>query len=199
MQSETRNCQNCKKDFTIESDDFGFYEKIKVPPPTFCPDCRSQRRLAWRNTYNLYNRSCDLCGKSTLSIYKPDSDLVVYCVKCFWNDNWDPYKYGQDFDPNKSFFEQYMELNHKVPKIALMNDDGISSMNSPYCHDVAFSKNCYMTFISWKLESVMYSCFLNEGRELCDCLGAYDFNEFMYESILIDKCYKCRYVIYRNS
>jgi hypothetical protein len=30
MDSETRICQNCKKDFTIEPDDFGFYEKMKV-------------------------------------------------------------------------------------------------------------------------------------------------------------------------
>jgi hypothetical protein len=34
-------CQNCKKDFTIELDDFRFYEKIKVPPPTFCPEYRA--------------------------------------------------------------------------------------------------------------------------------------------------------------
>jgi hypothetical protein len=32
---ETKICQNCKKNFIIEPDDFGFYEKIKVPPPTF--------------------------------------------------------------------------------------------------------------------------------------------------------------------
>ena len=32
---ETKNCQNCKQDFTIDPDDFGFYEKIKIPPPTF--------------------------------------------------------------------------------------------------------------------------------------------------------------------
>jgi len=31
-QNETKNCQNCKNDFTIEPDDFSFYEKIKVPP-----------------------------------------------------------------------------------------------------------------------------------------------------------------------
>ena len=36
MNPETKNCQNCKKDFTIESEDFAFYEKIKVPPPTWC-------------------------------------------------------------------------------------------------------------------------------------------------------------------
>ena len=31
MNIEKRNCQNCKNDFVIDSDDFGFYEKIKVP------------------------------------------------------------------------------------------------------------------------------------------------------------------------
>ena len=56
MQNETRQCQNCKSNFTIEPDDFGFYEKIKVPPPTFCPDCRFQRRMAWRNDWHLFKK-----------------------------------------------------------------------------------------------------------------------------------------------
>ena len=34
-------CQNCKILFVIESEDFNFYEKIKVPPPTFCHDCKT--------------------------------------------------------------------------------------------------------------------------------------------------------------
>ena len=42
--SETKVCQNCKKDFVIEPDDFAFYEKMKVPAPTFCPDCRMTQR-----------------------------------------------------------------------------------------------------------------------------------------------------------
>ena len=39
MKVETKICQNCKKDFIIEPEDFNFYEKIKVPLPTFCADC----------------------------------------------------------------------------------------------------------------------------------------------------------------
>ena len=53
---ETRQCQNCKKDFIIEPDDFSFYEKIKVPPPTFCPECRMIRRMAFRDYRVLYKR-----------------------------------------------------------------------------------------------------------------------------------------------
>jgi hypothetical protein len=28
--SETKICQNCKKEFVIEQEDFNFYEKIKL-------------------------------------------------------------------------------------------------------------------------------------------------------------------------
>ena len=48
MNSETRNCQNCKKDFTIEPDDFSFYEKMDVCQPKICPDYRARQRLSFR-------------------------------------------------------------------------------------------------------------------------------------------------------
>jgi hypothetical protein len=57
MKEETRICQNCKNKFTINQEDFNFYKKIKVPPPTFCPECRFQRRLSWRNERSLYHQN----------------------------------------------------------------------------------------------------------------------------------------------
>src|ERR1035437_6171651 len=115
MQSQIKNCQNCKKDFIIEPDDFSFYEKIKVPPPTFCPECRSQRRLAWRNDFVFYNRNCDLCKRKIISIYSPDNPQIIYCNKCWWRDGWDVSSYGQDYDFSRSFFEQLKELSLKAP------------------------------------------------------------------------------------
>ncbi|MCX6721782.1 MAG: zinc-ribbon domain containing protein [Candidatus Staskawiczbacteria bacterium] len=44
MNQETKKCQNCKKDFVIETDDFTFYEKMGVQPPVSCPDCRFKIR-----------------------------------------------------------------------------------------------------------------------------------------------------------
>jgi hypothetical protein len=55
--NENRTCQNCKKDFTIEPDDFSFYEKIKVPAPTFCPYCRMMRRMVFGNLSTFYKKS----------------------------------------------------------------------------------------------------------------------------------------------
>jgi len=70
MNSETKTCQNCKAQFTIVPEDFAFYDKLKVPPPTWCPQCRLQRRLTQINVRVLYKRTCDLCKKETLSLFQ---------------------------------------------------------------------------------------------------------------------------------
>ncbi len=198
MGPETRNCQNCKKTFTIEPDDFGFYEKMKVPPPTFCPGCRRQRRLAWRNEMTLYSRPCDFCGKSTVSIYSPDSGLTVYCIKCWWSDNWDPMRYGQEYDFSRPFFEQFRELQQKVPIIALANDDGIAggSVNCAYNQDFARAKDCYMVFSAWKLQDSMYSNYVLDGRGMVDCMGVWDECDSVYDAVYAERCYSCRNVYY---
>ncbi|MEK7627724.1 MAG: hypothetical protein AAB397_04050, partial [Patescibacteria group bacterium] len=69
MDKENKICQNCQNQFVIEPEDFIFYDKIQVPAPTFCPECREQRRLAFRNERSLYKRKCDLCGKEMVSIF----------------------------------------------------------------------------------------------------------------------------------
>ncbi|MDP9248887.1 MAG: hypothetical protein M3M85_00005, partial [bacterium] len=134
MQSETKNCQNCKNEFTIEPDDFGFYEKIKVPPPTWCPECRRMRRFAQTNEVVLYKRKCDLSGKDIFSMYTPDVSFPVYDTDEWYSDKWDPYEYGIDFDESRSFFEQYRELLAKVPRMALVRQG--MAVNSPYAHRV---------------------------------------------------------------
>ncbi len=193
MQSETRQCQNCKKDFTIELDDFGFYEKIKVPPPTFCPECRRQRRWAWRNNMSLYSRKCDLCAKPVVSLYSPDSGFIIYCNKCWWSDKWDSKFYSRDYDFSKSFFVQFRELLQKVPQMSVVNDDGIVSLNCEYTQDWWFSKNCYMCFSGWYAENVMYSFFILAGRDMMDCMSIRSKNEWLYECMITKNCYQLKY------
>lgn len=192
MENQTKHCQNCKNNFVIEADDFGFYEKMQVPPPTFCPACRYQRRMAWRNDTSLYTRTCDLCQNHVISMYAPDSGMTVYCNKCWWSDKWDPYSYGIDYDFSRPFFEQFDELMHRVPHIGLVNDNNISSVGCEYTGDCWFSKNCYMTFCAWKIENVHYSYFMNSGKDMMDCLAVLDTGEWMYECINSDRCYKTR-------
>ncbi|MDP1760014.1 MAG: hypothetical protein Q8L01_00910, partial [Candidatus Woesebacteria bacterium] len=166
MESETKKCQNCKKDFVIEPDDFAFYEKIKVPPPTFCPDCRLQRRLSFRNERALYKRPCDLCGKEVISIYHPGGDNVVYCQECWWSDKWDPLSYGQEYDFQKSFFERYQKLSKKVPRVSLIN---ANSVNCEYTHLAADNKDCYMLIEGSNNERCNHCYWMQLSKDCLDC------------------------------
>ena len=143
MQSETKNCQNCKKDFVIEPDDFGFYEKMKVPAPTWCPQCRNIRRLAYREERSLYKDKCDKCGIDTASLYAPGTPFTVYCSLCWWGDGWDGTDYGREYDFSKPFFEQLHELQKVVPCQAT---NVRNSTNCKYCHGNIRCKNCTLIF-----------------------------------------------------
>ena len=115
MKPETKTCQNCKKDFVIEVDDFSFYEKIKVPPPTFCPECRMIRRMIWRNCRSLYKRPCGNCGKSIISMYSEERNKIVYCMDCWNSDKRDPSVLSRDYDFSRSFFEQFKVFREEAP------------------------------------------------------------------------------------
>jgi len=201
MNSETRNCQNCKQDFVIEPDDFGFYEKIGVPAPKLCPLCRRMRRLSWRNDYNLYPRECDLCKKKFISIYSPSHKIKIraYCPKCFWGDNWDPYECGAEYDPSRSFIDQFISLFQTTPALGIVNDNDIGSVNCLYTQDVAFSKNCAMTFVAWRLENVFCSSYLAAGKYLCDCLGVHSECEYIYDGLMIEQDSRCKSVYWVSS
>lgn len=189
---ETKNCQNCKKDFTIESEDFNFYEKIKVPPPTWCPECRQLRRYAWRNERTLYRRNCDLCQKSTVTIYSPNKPLKVYCNECWWGGGWDPASFGQDFDFSRPFFEQFQELQLKAPRMALLNKN---SINSEYTNHSSDNKNVYLSTSCFFGENISYSNFIFYSRDSMDCNFISEKGERLYECIDSRTCYECQYGI----
>jgi hypothetical protein len=198
MNKVIKNCKNCQKDFVIEPDDFGFYTKINVPPPTFCPDCRLQRRLAWRNDLSFYNRTCDLCDKKIISLYHPDKPLTVYCNKCWWSDAWDPKSYGKDIDFSRPFFEQFRELQDKVPQWAMFNDDGVGSVNSEYAQNATYAKNCYMGAMTWKGEDIMYFYTVAgpETRDIVDAADIFNYTQVVYDSIFLEHSYNCQNCYY---
>ncbi|MEK0338466.1 MAG: hypothetical protein QQN41_13640, partial [Nitrosopumilus sp.] len=131
MKQEIKNCQNCSQEFRIEPEDFDFYQKIEVPAPTFCPDCRKQRRLSFFNLINLYMRTCDLCKREKVSMYAPEILYKIYCPHCWWSDNWDPLEYGRDYDFSRPFFKQFNELWHEVPLLGLSLDLS-TTLSSPH-------------------------------------------------------------------
>ncbi|MCR4328207.1 MAG: hypothetical protein NUV53_01685, partial [Patescibacteria group bacterium] len=168
MSAETKTCQSCKSQFAIEPEDFTFYEKIKVPPPTFCWRCRMQRRNNWRNERSLYKRKCNAPGhdENIVSMYAPDSPYVIYDQKYWWGDGWDPLMYGTAYDFSKPFFSQFRDLLKQVPLPAVAN---VNPVNSEYCNASDSNKNCYLSFALGYCENVYYSNKIGWGKDCLDC------------------------------
>jgi hypothetical protein len=186
-----RTCQNCKTSFEITDDDQQFYTKISVPPPTHCPDCRQQRRYAWRNERTLYRRKCDLCGKSTVTIYSQNKPYEVYCPPCWWGDGWDAKEFGRDFDFTRPFFEQFKELQLQTPRIALLTKN---SVRSDYTNHSNNNKDCFMGFGVFDSENVLYATNVYGGaRDTMEVYRTHNGNDLLYECVDATKCYNCQY------
>lgn len=188
METQTKTCQNCQKDFKIEPEDFSFYEKMKVPSPSWCPECRMIRRFVFRNPWSLFWRNCDKCKTRTMSVYPPEEKLTIYCPKCWWSDDWDGTEYAMDYDPTRPFFEQMKELWRKPPYFALETQYS-SVKNSDYSNALAWSKDCYQVFWADFCESVYYSSIINNLKYSVDCLRGF-YSELCYESISFTRNYR---------
>ncbi|HLP86598.1 MAG TPA: hypothetical protein VK153_01855 [Candidatus Paceibacterota bacterium] len=185
---EKRICQNCKNEFTIEPEDFNFYEKIKVPAPTWCPECRLIRRLSFNNVFSIYKRNCGKCNESIISMYSPDKKTIVYCNPCWWADSWDGREYAMDYNPSRPFFEQLKELTEKTPYQAT-NSGYKTLINCKYNNGLGYCKDCYMIFWADYCENVFYSAILNTLKHSSDCIRGY-FSELCYESVGFSRCYR---------
>ncbi len=186
MNSENKNCQNCKKDFIIEPEDFNFYEKIKVPPPTFCPECRLQRRMAWRNERTLHRNKCAKTGKSLISCFSADSPFTVYDRDIWWGDKWDPTAYGVEYDFSKSFFSQFRKLLEKVPHPNLFIG---KCVNTFYGNYIGEFRNSYLVSASWVGDNIAYASRCNNCKDSVDMFTVNNC-EFSYEDVSSSKCYE---------
>ena len=153
---------------------------MQVPPPTWCPECRMARRLSCANSWSLFWRNCNKCGKRALSMFPPSKELTVYCQLCWWADDWDGSEYAMDYDPLRPFLEQVQELSEKTPYTTL--ETSYSTLkNCEYSNSIAYSKNCYL--VSWAdfCENVYYSSILNTLKWSADCIRGWK-SELCYGS-----------------
>lgn len=188
-----RTCASCSAAFTVTADDAAFHDrvspviagqKLSIPPPTLCPDCRQQRRMALANERFLFPGTCALCNKHMLTEHPPYGEKRnVYCRACWNSDRWDPCTYGRPFDFTRPFFDQFRELWRDVPAQNLLTEG--TNENSEYIHYAGFAKNCYLVMHADFCEDCYYgygfkrstSCvdgFYNLQCELCyDCVDVH--------------------------
>lgn len=184
--TEERICQSCQAQFSIAPEDFDFYQKIGVPPPTWCPTCRNIRRMAWREAGYLYHGVCAMCGKKTISVYPPGNQFTVYCRECYRSDKWDPLSYGSEYNFAEPFFAQYRELMEKVPRTALTGTD---LTNSEFSHGSQGLKDCYSVIWSYYCQDSQNCSSLLMSRDAYDSYIT-DNSDHIYECLHSNRLYR---------
>ena len=185
-----KSCAQCKKEFEIFDEDRLFYRKLDAPEPTLCPQCRDMRRWASGNDLTLYRASCSLCKNEMISMYKPDGPYMVYCTSCWWSDRWDPQSFGVDYDFSKTFFDQFKELQLRVPRMAAST---FNCENSPYVNNCGDMKSCYMCTSCGFCENC-YHLIWGEHNKDCSDLFKAARNELSYELVNTNGSYRAAWL-----
>ncbi|MDP7476888.1 MAG: hypothetical protein QF442_00400 [Candidatus Peribacteraceae bacterium] len=200
-----KQCAQCSAEFEVTDEDLAFYDtvspefsgkKYDIPPPTQCPECRQQRRMIWRNERVLYRRNCDKTGKPIVSCFSKDCPYTVYSQGAFWSDDWDPRDSGRDIDFSRPFFEQFNELLHDVPHIALLN---MQTENSEFCHRIYDGRNNYMSIIALYAPENLIHTYYTMACKDCTDTAFNQYCELCYEVVDTEKCYNCHYGLRLNN
>lgn len=195
-----KTCTQCQNLFEIYDRDLAFYdemspvfagEKLSIPAPTLCPDCRWQRRTSFRNERTLYLRKCDLTGKSMVAMHPAEAPFPVYSITEWLSDKWDPLSYGQDFDFTRPFFDQFKEMCSKIPHFSLFVDPHLD-INSDYTNCSDSAKNCYLISQAEVNEDCYYSRGISRSKDCSDCLRIHQC-ELCYECTSMTACYHCMF------
>lgn len=194
-------CTDCGQSFEISDDDLAFLDKLSpiiagkkelIPPPTLCPDCRLQRRLAQGNQLNLYERKCDLTGVNVISNIHPSAPCKVFRQEEWYSDKWDALSYGRDMDFSRPFFPQLQELLSSVPRPSLFTGFEFDE-NCEYTNHAGKNKNCYLIFDSDENWDCYYSYSINQCHDCVDCFRTRK-SQLCYECIDCVKCYGSAYL-----
>lgn len=154
-------------------------QRMGIPVEREDPIETWRQLMSTRNEWKLYRRPCDKTGKIILSAYPEKTPFPVYSNAEWWGDGWDALAYGREFDFNRPFFEQFIELRNVVPR---EGTSIVKSENCDYNSHTRESKNCYLNSLTVQCEDVYYSYWMVGSKDCMDSL-------LTHKSSL---CYECR-------
>jgi hypothetical protein len=164
---------------------------MKVPAPTFCPLCRTERRLAFRNERKIFKVKDFFTQKDIFSLYPDNGQNKSITQEEWFGDNWDAEEYARDYDFSKPFFSQFLELKNDVPVLPLRVE---FMVDSPYSANATALKNSYLCFNSNNSDDCMY-CNATDFSKDCVDNSHINHSERCYECFWLQNCYQCYFTI----
>ena len=182
-----QTCRLTGKTFLVPADEIALCESLHVPVSDIAPEERVRICMAERNEWKRYHRTCDKTGSPIISGYPAGSPYTVYRNDIWWGDTWEALDYGKPFDVQKPFFEQFLDLQKRVPR------EGTSIFqceNCDYNSHVRYSRNCYLNSLAANCEDTYYSYWTVRGKNCFDCAYSND-NTLCYDCVDCNNCYGC--------
>lgn len=158
-------CVDCKKEYQFSPEELEKYKAVDIPPSVRCFDCRMMHYFSFWLFGKFRKGMSDLSGKSMITMLPENARYPIYLRDEWWSDVWDPMDYGQNYDSNRTLFEQLKELQEKVPR---PHRAGELSVNCDWSDDAWSSKDCYLTRSVLRCENVSY------GYRAVDTKDSYD-------------------------
>ncbi len=173
-------CTSCNEKFEITDRELLMYEKVNLVIPDICVQCRWKHHMAFWPFGKFRTGQSDLSGERLITILPENARYPIYTSKEWWSDAWDPMDYEQDYNSNRSFFEQLKELQEKVPR---PHQQGAQNVDCDWCDDAWESKNCYLSRSTLRAENLLY------GYRAIDIKDSADISHVFN----LDQCYDCGY------
>lgn len=189
-----KTCIQCSSGFEITDEDLAFYEKIspefsgkkeQIPPPTLCPDCRQQRRMANKNQIYVYKGTSCVSGAGIISMFPETADVTVMDVKEWWEDRHNPLEHGEAFDESRTIFQQMRSI---FPKVPLFSRAVLAMENSDYSNNASYIKNGYLVSNASYVQDSFYCDYIFRSKDCAECTQV-DECELCYDCTYCKNCY----------
>jgi len=193
LKPHKRICKICGGEFEIFPEDIKFYQRFRVSPPTLCPLCRMQRRMAIAlRIPPFYRRRCSVSGhsESVITLFPSTAPHSVYDNAYRRSDNWNELDYGREYDPATNFFEELKKLFFEVPHQALFNDP--KNVRSDYAIGGTEGKDCYYVSVPIRCENILYGYLPMDSRDSVDVANI-ETSELLYECVNARGSYDCNF------
>ena len=174
------NCSASNASFVVKAEDEQFYSKIDVPVPRLSPDERARRRLAFINIRSLYKHN------GLISPYTPEDARNVVSYSRWASDEVNGLEFGRGFDFQRTFSEQFIELQKLAPRWNLVT---YQCENCDWCINCAYCKDSYLVRSSISAQDCFYSDKIQRCKDVSDCLNISD-SELCYELINASHCFE---------
>ncbi len=184
-----KTCTQCQAQFALIPEDQAMYDRAGVPATEKCANCNWAQLLSFWVLGRFRVAKSALSGKQIITNLPETAPFPIYEREEFISDAWDPMVYARDYDPNRPFLDQLVELQSKVPH---PHQIGNKNINCQWTDDWWESRECYLCRSGIKNEFLSYAYRVVNSKESIDLAHCFDMEQ-SYDCLFCFKCYRTKY------